>query len=365
VNRRALPKRKPVNLALQGGGAHGAFTWGALDCLLEDDRVEIEAISGTSAGAMNAVVVADGLMQAGSEGAREALEKFWRAVSDSAMTSPLRRAPIDVLLGNWSLDHSPAFVLFDLVSRVSSPYELNPLNINPLRDLLAEQVDFDRVRACDKLRLFISATNVETGRVKVFRRDALTADAVMASACLPFIFQSVIIDGVPYWDGGYMGNPVLFPFFHHCRSSDIVIVQTSPVVREGTPVTARQILNRVNEITFNSSLLREFRAIDFVSRLLEDGHLDEKTYKHVLVHRISADEALKGLGASSKLNAEWKFLRHLFEIGRQAAAAWLERNYRAIGKRSTLDLRSLFQDGDSTTRGHDEGGMEDRVSRSI
>lgn len=365
MNRRATLKKKPINLALQGGGAHGAFTWGVLDCLLEDSRVEIEAISGTSAGAMNAVVVADGLMQGGNDGAREALDRFWRAVSDSAMTSPLRRTPIDALFGNWSLDHSPAFVVFDLVSRVASPYALNPLNINPLRDLIAEQVDFERVRGCDKVRLFISATNVETGRVKVFRREELTPDAVMASACMPFIFQAVIIDDVPYWDGGYMGNPVLFPFFHHCRSSDIVIVQINPIVREGTPVSARQILNRVNEITFNSSLLREYRAIDFVSRLLEDGHLDEKKYKHVLIHRISADEALKDLGASSKMNAEWKFFRHLFDIGRQAAAEWLERNYPDIGKRSTLDVRSLFQDGDSTTHAHGDEGIEDRVSRSI
>lgn len=364
MSRRRASRRKSINLALQGGGSHGAFTWGVLDRLLEDDRIDIEAISGTSAGAMNAVVVADGLMQGGSAGAREALEKFWRAVSTSAMISPLRRTPIDALFGNWSLDHSPAFAFLDLITRVSSPYELNPLNINPLRDLLAEQVDFDQVRGCDKVRLFISATNVETGRVKVFRREELTPNAVMASACLPFIFQSVIIDGVPYWDGGYMGNPVLFPFFRQCRSSDIVIVQINPVVRKGTPVTARQILNRVNEITFNSSLLREFRAIDFVSRLLEEGRLGKDDYKQVLMHRISADEELKGLGASSKLNAEWKFFRHLFDIGRQAAADWLERNYRDIGNRSTLDLRSFYQDGQSTTRPYDDE-IEDRVSRSI
>ncbi|MDX1512213.1 MAG: patatin-like phospholipase family protein [Gammaproteobacteria bacterium] len=366
MNRGPARKKKPVNLALQGGGAHGAFTWGVLDCLLDDDRVVIEAVSGTSAGAMNAVVLADGLMQGGNDGAREALENFWRAVSDSALTNPLRRTPIDALLGNWSLDHSPAYAFFDLLTRVASPYALNPLNINPLRDLISEQVDFERVRACDKMRLFISATNVETGRVKVFRRDELTADAVMASACLPFMFQAVVIDDVPYWDGGYMGNPVLFPFFRHCRSPDIVVVQINPVVREGTPVTARQILNRVNEITFNSSLLREFRAIDFVSRLLEEGRLDEHSYRHVLVHCIAADEALKDLGASSKLNAEWAFFRHLFEIGRETAADWLDRNYEHLGKRSTLDLRPLFQDGPSTTDCVDSHvDAEDRLSRAI
>ncbi|HEY5700901.1 MAG TPA: patatin-like phospholipase family protein [Gammaproteobacteria bacterium] len=357
--------KKPINLALQGGGSHGAFTWGVLDCLLEDSRVEIEAVSGTSAGAMNAVVLADGLMQGGKDGARDALKKFWRAVSDSALTSPLRRTPIDALFGGWSLDHSPAYLFYDLVSRVASPYALNPLNINPLRDLLAELVDFDRVRACDKMRLFISATNVETGRVKVFGREELTPDAVIASACLPFIFQAVVIDDVPYWDGGYMGNPVLFPFFRHCQSNDIVIVQINPIAREGIPVTARQILNRVNEITFNSSLLREFRAIDFVSRLLEEGRLDKNTYKHVLVHRISADEALKDLGASSKLNAEWAFFKHLFDIGRAGAADWLDKNHDALGKHSTIDLRPLFQDGESTTDCRDAHDDDDRLSRAL
>jgi NTE family protein len=338
-------EKKPINLALQGGGAHGAFTWGVLDCMLEDGRVDIEAISGTSAGAMNAVVVADGLMQAGEEGARAALRAFWKAVSESARSSPIRRTPIDALMGSWNLDYSPAFQLFDLVTRMASPYALNPLNINPLRDLLAEQVDFDRVRSCDKMKLFVSATNVETGRVRVFDRQELTPEVVMASACLPFIFQAVEVDGVPYWDGGYMGNPVLFPFFRHCRSDDVVVVQINPIIRQGTPKTARDILNRVNEITFNSSLLREFRAIDFVDRLLEEGRIDKSKYKHVLVHRIDADEQITPLGASSKMNAEWPFLSHLYDVGRTAAKAWLNENFEDLGKRSTLNIRELFDDG--------------------
>lgn len=342
---RAARPRKPINLALQGGGAHGAFTWGVLDCLLEDGRIDIEAISGTSAGAMNAVVVADGLMQSGEEGARAALRAFWKAVSESARTSPIRRTPIDALMGSWNLDYSPAFQFFDLVTRMASPYALNPLNINPLRDLLAEQVNFDRVRSCDRMKLFISATNVETGRVRVFDRGELTPETVMASACLPFIFQAVEVDGVPYWDGGYMGNPVLFPFFRHCHSDDVVVVQINPVVRPGTPKSAREILNRVNEITFNSSLLREFRAIDFVDRLLEEGRIDKDKYKHVLIHRIDADEELTPLGASSKMNAEWPFLMHLFEVGREAAMNWLNDNFEHLGERSTLNTRELFDDG--------------------
>ncbi len=337
-----MTNRKSVNLALQGGGAHGAFTWGVLDRLLEDGRIEIEAISGTSAGAMNAAVVADGLMHGGEEGARAALRRFWKAVSEIGQWSPLRRSPIDMFMGNWSLDMSPAYLAMDLMSRLASPYDLNPLNINPLKDLIADQVDFDAVRSCDRVKLFISATNVETGRVKVFRRDELCADAVMASACLPYLFQAVEIDGVPYWDGGYMGNPVLFPFFDQCWSADLLVVQINPIVREGTPKTARDILSRMNEITFNASLMREYRAIDFVSRLIDDGRLDPADYKHVLIHRIDGDPHLKPLGASSKLNAEWAFLTHLFDCGHAAAGAWLDDNWDALGVRSTLDARAIF-----------------------
>ena len=335
--------RKPVNLALQGGGAHGAFTWGVLDRMLEDDRVEIEAISGTSAGAMNAVVMADGLMRDGAECARHGLARFWKAVSDASRASPIQRSPIDVFMGNWNLDHSPVYLFLDLFSRVASPYETNPLNINPLQDLLDEFVDFDLVRNCDQMKVFVSATNVETGRVKVFDPHQLTSEMVMASACLPLVFQAVEIDNVPYWDGGYMGNPVLFPFFNACVSNDVVIVQINPIARQGVPTNARDILNRLNEITFNSSLLREFRAIDFVGRLLDEGKLDPEKYKHVLVHRIEADDEIKPLGASSKLNAEWAFLEHLFDIGRRAADGWLEENFADLGKRSTVDIRAMYQ----------------------
>jgi len=335
--------KKSINLALQGGGAHGAFTWGVLDRLLADERLEIEAISGTSAGAMNAVAVAEGMVRGGPEAARDCLRRFWRAVSDAAQGSPLRRTPLDMLMGNWNLDTSPFYLLFDLLGRVSSPYEFNPLNINPLRDLLDELIDFERVRACEQMNVFVSATNVETGRVKVFERRELTADMVMASACLPFIYQAVEIDGVPYWDGGFMGNPALFPFFDASRSDDVIIVQINPILRRGVPRTAREILNRMNEITFNSSLLREFRAINFVSRLLDEGKLDPETYKQVLVHRIEAEEHINPLGASSKLNAEWAFLQHLFDIGRQAAESWLVENFDDLGRRSTIDLHAMYQ----------------------
>ena len=336
---------KRVNVALQGGGAHGAFTWGVLDRLLEDGRIDIEAISGTSAGAMNAVVLVDGYMEHGADGARAALERFWQAVSREGGKSPIQRSPFDVFWGNWSLDHNPAYLYFDVMSRLVSPYQFNPLNINPLRDLLEEEVDFDRVRHCQAVKLFLSATNVHTGRVKVFGTNEVTSDVVLASACLPFIYQAVEIDGVPYWDGGYMGNPVLFPFFYECVSPDVLLVQINPIERAETPRTAREILNRVNEITFNGSLLKELRAVEFVTRLIDTGKLDSDEYTRVYLHLIEGGEAMTPLSSSSKLNAEWAFLTHLRDIGREAADAWLKENFDRVGKESTADLHTLFSGG--------------------
>jgi len=333
---------KKVNLALQGGGAHGAFTWGVLDRLLEDGRIAFDGISGTSAGAMNAVVLADGFARGGRDGARESLERFWRAVSDVGRYSPMQRTPIDMFMGNWSLDYSPTYIAFDLISRLVSPYDLNPLGINPLKDVLEEHVDFDRVRACSLMRLFVSATNVQTGKVRVFRCPEITADVTMASACLPFLFKAVEVDGVPYWDGGYMGNPALHPFFYECTSPDILLVQINPVEREDTPTSAREILNRMNEITFNSSLLAELRAVDFVSRLIDQGHLEGTRYKKISLHIIHGDEPLKSMSASSKVNAEWRFLSTLKDLGRAAAEEWLEACYDDVGVRSTVDVRQMF-----------------------
>ena len=335
---------KSIDLALQGGGAHGAFTWGVLDRLLQEELIDIEAISGTSAGAMNAVVVAEGLVKDGCDGARQALHEFWRAVSHSANASPIQRSPIDILTGNWALDSSPGYLYFDLLSRIASPYQLNPLNLNPLKELLSAQVNFDCVRTCKKIKLFISATHVGTGRVKVFTNDELTADHVMASACLPLIFQAVEIDGQAYWDGGFMGNPVLFPLIYGCDTRDIVVVQINPFERDEVPTTAREILERMNEITFNSSLMKEFRAIDFVARLLDEGSLNPERYKHMFIHMIHSQEELSALGASSKLNGEWRFLTHLRDLGREATDRWLQSNFDALGKRSTLNVRRIYMD---------------------
>jgi NTE family protein len=334
---------KRVNLALQGGGAHGAFTWGVLDRILEDGRLDIAAISGTSAGAMNAVALADGFTSGGPDKAREKLEHFWRSISDAARHSPIRRAPIDVLMGYWSLERSPGYQWMDMMTRMFSPYQLNPLDLNPLRDLVDECIDFDCVRHCTGIRLFISATNVETGRVQVFDSRSLTADMVMASACLPHLYKAVVIDGVPYWDGGYMGNPALFPFHTESDTADTIIVQINPVERKGVPMSAHDIQNRLNEITFNSSLLKELRSIDFVARLIDEGKLDPQHYRRAHVHVIENQNALRPLGASSKLNAEWEFLTHLRDLGRETARDWIDRHHADIGERSTVDLRAMFQ----------------------
>jgi NTE family protein len=339
---RSAAKKKTINLALQGGGAHGAFTWGVLDRLLEDDRLEIEAISGTSAGAMNAVVAADGMMKEGPEGARNALRRFWRAVSEAGLASLYKRSWFDVFTGNWNLDHSPGYWFLEFFSRMTSPYDLNPLNLNPLRDFLTETIHFDRVRCCNRLKLYVAATSVRTGRVRIFDRSELTADVVMASACLPFLFQAVSIDGQDYWDGGYSGNPPLHPLAYRCSSRDVVIVQINPLECRETPTTASEIMNRVNEITFNSNLLNELRAIEFVGRMLDEGSLDPKRYRKLRVHTIAAEKGMKHLNASSKMNAEWGFFIHLYDIGRTTADQWLEASFDAIGERSSLDLWSLI-----------------------
>jgi len=332
---------KTVNLALQGGGAHGAFTWGVLDRFIEDGRLDVEAISGTSAGAMNAVVLADGLMRGGADGARERLDAFWRGISREGLAGHAH-AILEPILSFWQVPSFPRFPAFPGFAQFASPYTLNPLDINPLRDLLEELVDFDLVRANHGLRLFISATNVRDGKIKIFSGEAITAEAVMASACLPHLFRAVEIDGEAYWDGGYSGNPALFPFFTETVCEDILLVQINPVRREEVPTSGRKIMERLNEITFNASLLRELRAIDFVNRMLDEGRLDPKRYRRNRLHRIEATDALAHHTAATRMDTSWSFFIELRDAGREAAGAWLERHYADIGARSTVDLRHEF-----------------------
>ncbi|SDO44370.1 patatin-like phospholipase family protein [Vreelandella arcis] len=336
-------KPKLINLALQGGGAHGAFTWGVLDRILEDGRLKIAGVSGTSAGAMNAVALADGFTRDGPDGGREALEHFWRSMGDGAMNSPMKRTPYDVLTGNWGLENNPMYHAMDALSRVASPYQLNPMNINPLRDLVAKNIDFENVRNCTAFKLYISATNVESGNVKIFPREEITLDMLMASACLPYLYQAVEIDGVPYWDGGYMGNPSLFPFHDETGTNDILVIQINPIERKGAPKNAQDIQNRMNEISFNSSLLKELRGIDFVDRLIRQGKLSADEYRQVRVHVMENQAELIPLGASSKMNVEWQFLTKLRDLGRDTANNWLDENFAIIGERSSVDLRQIFQ----------------------
>jgi NTE family protein len=333
---------KTINLALQGGGAHGAFTWGVLDALLEDERLDFEAISGTSAGAMNAAVLADGLMRDGTEGARHRLGAFWRRVSQEGSSGGAAGDLVKSMLGFWHMQAFSPFNIFEQFASLMSPYRSNPLNINPLRDLISHLVDFDNVRANDGLKLFISATNVRSGKIKIFSGDEVTADAVMASACLPFLFQAVEIGKEAYWDGGYTGNPALFPFFDETESPDILVVQVNPVWREDLPTSPREITERASEITFNSSLLREFRAIDFVNRMIDEGRLDAKRYRRNRIHRIDATAALANYTAASKLDTSWHFFQELHAAGRAAAQEWLKAHYDDLGVRGTVDLQAEF-----------------------
>lgn len=336
------PNTKSVNLALQGGGAHGAFTWGVLDHLLEDGRLTLDAISGTSAGAMNAVVLADGFEEGGADGAREQLERFWAGVSDNGAAAAAANMIVRSMLGFWQPAGFSTHSMFQQFAGMFSPYRMNPLNINPLRKLLESLVDFDRVGRCQSIRLFLSATNVRTGKIRVFSGGEVDAAAVMASACLPFLFQAVEIDGEAYWDGGYSGNPALFPFFEHAASHDILLVQVNPVVRDQVPRTAQQIVERVAEITFNNSLLKELRAIDFVNRMMDERRLDPRRYRQNRLHRVEATDALSGHTATTRFDTDWRFFRELRDAGREAARTWLAAHFDDVGVRGTLDLRAEF-----------------------
>jgi NTE family protein len=331
----------PVDLALQGGGAHGAFTWGVLDRLLQEPWLRIDGISGTSAGAMNAAVLADGHAAGGAEGARAALEAFWRRVSGAAQFSPLRRTPLDVLLGRWTLDYSPAFIAMDLASRLFSPYDLNPGGSNPLREILAESIDVRRLIE-SPIKLFVTATNVRTGRGRVFRNAEISPDVLLASACLPTLFQAIEIDGEPYWDGGYSGNPTITPLVRECTSSDTIMVAINPIERPGTPRTAREILNRLNEVSFNAVTLKELRMIALLRRVADPGKSEGALWAGMRVHLV-ASPLMTELGYSSKLNAEWDFLCMLRDEGRRVAGAFLGAHGNALGRRSTVDLDRLLE----------------------
>lgn len=336
-------KTKRINLALQGGGAHGAFTWGVLDRLLEDGRLEIEGICGTSAGAMNGAALAYGFARDGANGARAILREFWGRVAERSRFSPLQPTPLDRLVSRGDMDFSPLWLFYDTLSRMVSPYVSNPINFNPLVEVLDEVIDFGWLQQQEPShKLFVCATNVKTGKIRVFGQGEITADAVMASACLPFLFQAVEIDGEYFWDGGYMGNPPIYPLIYETDCEDVLIVQINPIAIDEVPMSATAIVDRMNELSFNSSLMREMRAIAFVQKLLAEHRLPRDRYKDLKIHTVEAEAEMRKLGLSSKLNAAPEFLEWLFELGRERTSHFLDAHFDKIGVESSTDIANRF-----------------------
>jgi NTE family protein len=347
--------RPRVDLALQGGGSHGAFTWGVLDRLLEDDGMDVSAISGTSAGALNGAVLLTGYVQGfGEKGdeskarqqARKAMHDFWRDVSQHGpLFSPLTIQTNGLLKNQFNYDQFPAYQWLNLFMRSFSPYEFNPLNLNPLKDVLRRHVNVDALHTgCQHcgIPLFVTATSVHSGQARVFTAEELTLDALMASACLPFVFQAVEIDGEPYWDGGYTGNPALYPLIYNTDSDDIMLVRINPLKREANPTRSIDIIDRLSEITFNASLVGEMRAIAFVKKLIKERKLDRSRYKDLNMHMIADDDGMLPYNASSKFNTDWAFLQELHHVGRRAAEDWLASHRDQVGKESTFSIEEVF-----------------------
>jgi NTE family protein len=339
---------KRINLALQGGGAHGAYTWGVLDRILREEDIEIAAISGSSAGALNGAALKAGMVTGGREGARAALDDLWRkvgAVGDLRLTNWLQSFDLGPLAR--AIEYSVPFSFADTMTRIVSPYSYGPFYRNPLRPVV-EALDFDCVCAEEGPRLFIGATRVSNGKIRVFTGDEITTDAILASACLPTLFQAVEIDDVEtgqveaFWDGGYTGNPALFPLFDPDLPSDIVIVNINPMERVDVPTTPQQIQNRINEISFNTSLLRELRAIAFVQRLIAEGQLAEGQMKRVFVHMISDDALMNSLSVATKMVPTALVLARLKAAGEAAAETFIAAHLDDVNARGTVDLAAMY-----------------------
>lgn len=343
-----MPNRT-LNFALQGGGSHGAFTWGVLDALLEDGRLGLEGLSGTSAGAVNAVALASGWGRARAagrdprEGARESLAQLWRQIAAWGSLGAWQRRLADLLWGGLPAELAPAHLMAQALRSLMSPYQANPLDINPLRDLLEQQLDFDAVRQSG-LKVFVSATHVNTGKATIFSGDRLDVRAVMASACLPMLFQAVEIDGEPYWDGGYSVNPALSPLIHACASADIMLVQINPLRRDHAPRSPAEILDRVNELTFNASLLTQMRAIEYLNRMVADGAVAEADCKLIRVHRIDGGAAMQDYPTSSRTSTDAAMIETLFTLGRTSAQQWVQQHFHAVGRASTVDIAQDYLD---------------------
>jgi NTE family protein len=337
-----MTKQLSISLALHGGGTHAAFAWGVVDRILEDESLRIEAISGSSMGAMNGALVTYGISTGNRDKARELLTRFWKGLSESTALLPFKPSIVDKILGNTDLQFSPGVVALDYISRIFAPHQFNLFDINPLRDILCSLIDFSLLQKMDDIHLFVNAANVRTGKNKVFSHERITVDALLASACLPYVFKTVEIDGEAYWDGGYTGNPSLLPLLYHTESKDILLIQTHPMHHEDIPKKAPDIMDRATELAFNTNLIHELRSIALVNRLIDKGGITGERYRKVHMHWIESEEMLSSLGRASKLNTDWEFLLHLKEVGYQVASDWLERYRSALGKTSTMDIDAVF-----------------------
>lgn len=341
-------KPRPISLALQGGGSHGAFEWGVIERLLEENSIEIGAVTAASAGAMNAAALASGLATGGRDGAKTTLAKFWRAVSNSDSRNGTIFGDSSVwsamMQPDW-LKATPAWRWAESFGATMSPYEFNPFNLNPMREVLEKTIDVAAIREKCPIKLYVAATGVRTGKARIFERETLTVDQLLASACLPTLFHAVEIDGEPYWDGGYLANPPLWPLFYADTPDDVLIVSLNPFKREETPKTPSEIMDRLNEITFNAALSAELRAVAFVQKLLDEGLLKDTArgrYRSMHMHAITADGHLTDLTMASKFNTDWGFLTGLRDRGRKAADAWLMTNLDKVGVESSVDLKAEF-----------------------
>lgn len=337
--------RRPVCLALQGGGAHGAFQWGVLDRLLEADVLDVRAVTAASAGAMNAAALITGLERGGAAGGREALDKLWREVNQSGGRNVFGDSSIwsAALTPGWLKD-TPMWRAGETLAMSMSPYQFNPFNLNPLKRVLETAVDFEAVRS-SSIRLFVSTTAVRQGRARIFRTPEITLEVLMASGCLPHLFQAVEIEGEPYWDGGYLANPALWPLFYADTPDDVVLLPLNPFARDDAPREAGEIMDRLNEIVFNAPLVAELRAVAFVQDLIEDGRLKpngKDRYRRMLMHAIEADDHLGSLSLGSKFNTEWTLLNDLKSRGRNAAETWLDTCLPKVGHASSVDLKARF-----------------------
>lgn len=335
-------KKKRLNIALQGGGSHGAYTWGVLDSLLADERISIEGVCGTSAGGMNAAAVVMGILQGGNQGARDLMRIFWEKVGESSKNSSIKPDPLKKLAKNFDIDQNPTYMMMQFMMGVLSPYQFNPKNKHPLEPIIHELFDFDALQKSTDPKLFLCATHVRTGKLKVFSGAELMEESLLASACVPTLFQAREVNGEFYWDGGFIGNPALYPLIYHCESPDVLVIQIRQVHDDKIPTTVHEINGRLGEITQNSCLNREMRAIDFITKLIDDGVIPKGHLKRLNMHLIRDDSFFANIQRSSGFCADADFLTYLFEAGKEFGAKWLEKNFDDIGHKTTAAIEEDF-----------------------